>query len=317
MTCRVAALAVLLAMSMAIATRGQDQSASPATPTDATPPKPVPMSTRVRIGGNIMQKQVVHFVAPVYPPIARAAQVQGTVVLHGIIATDGSVKQLELVSGPPLLVQAAIDAVQQWRYRPTTINGEPVEVDTTIQVVFTQGDTPSQDSQPIDPQLKADILHMFDVMHLQAREADAAHAMFGVMRPTILASLPPTPNREKIADAYGEKFLALVTSQEFTDRYVALYAKYFSDEDIKALAAFYESPVGQHYNDAAGQIESEGAQIGAQLARENLASIYKSLCEDYPELNGVAKFCPKDQPQNHGLLMAPDALRGVAPNWGD
>jgi TonB family protein len=313
MTFRIAVLMALLATSIAIPVRGQDQSPTPGTSAEAAPQKPM----RVRISGNIMQKQIIQNAAPVYPPIARAAQVQGTVVFHAIIATDGSVEQLELVSGPPLLVRAALDAVKQWRYQPTTLNGQAVEVDTTVEVVFTLDGTPPQDSQPIDPQLKADILHLFDAMHLKARETEAAHAMFGIMRPSILASLPPTPNREKIADAYGEKFLAVITSEESMDRYAALYAKHLSDDDVKALTAFYETPAGQHYNDAAGQIESEGAQIGAQLARENLANIYKGLCADFPELKGAASFCPKDEQQNHGALIAPDRFGGSADQSGD
>ena len=76
---------------------------------------------------------------PLYPPLARQARIQGNVVLHAIIDKDGKVAQLEVVSGHPLLVQAALDAVKQWRYRPTQLNGEPVEVDTTITVTFTMG----------------------------------------------------------------------------------------------------------------------------------------------------------------------------------
>jgi periplasmic protein TonB len=105
------------------------------------PPPPKPVQTGpVRIGGNVMQAKAIDRVQPTYPAIARAAHVQGTVVLHAIIAKDGTVQQLQLVSGPPLLVNAAMDAVRQWRYSPTELNGEPVEVDTTIQVVFTLGD---------------------------------------------------------------------------------------------------------------------------------------------------------------------------------
>ncbi|MGA9633256.1 MAG: energy transducer TonB, partial [Candidatus Acidiferrales bacterium] len=94
----------------------------------------------VRIGGNVMQAKAIDRVQPTYPAIARAAHVQGTVVLHAIISKDGTVQQLQLISGPPLLVNSAMDAVRQWRYSPTELNGEPVEVDTTIQVVFTLGD---------------------------------------------------------------------------------------------------------------------------------------------------------------------------------
>jgi protein TonB len=72
----------------------------------------------------------------VYPPLARQTRISGTVRLHAIISKGGAVQQLEVISGHPLLVQSALDAVRQWRYRPTTLNGEPVEVDTTIDVIF-------------------------------------------------------------------------------------------------------------------------------------------------------------------------------------
>jgi len=64
---------------------------------------------------------------------------QGTVRLHAIISKDGTIQQLEVISGPALLQQAALDAVRQWRYKPTLLNTEPVEVDTTIDVVFSLG----------------------------------------------------------------------------------------------------------------------------------------------------------------------------------
>ena len=80
-----------------------------------------------------------HADPPVYPALARQARIQGSVVLHAIIDKDGKVAQLEVISGHPLLVQSALDAVKQWRYKPTLLNGDPVEVDTTITVTFTMG----------------------------------------------------------------------------------------------------------------------------------------------------------------------------------
>ncbi|MGA2572011.1 MAG: energy transducer TonB [Terracidiphilus sp.] len=74
---------------------------------------------------------------PVYPPIARAARISGTVVLDAVISKTGSVESLHVVSGHPMLVQAALDAVRQWRYRPFLLNGMPVEVQTTVTVTFT------------------------------------------------------------------------------------------------------------------------------------------------------------------------------------
>jgi protein TonB len=82
---------------------------------------------------------MVRQIMPVYPPIAKTAHISGTVMLHAVIGKDGTVQNLEYVSGPPLLMKSAMDAVKQWRYQPTQLNGEPVEVDTTISVVFTLG----------------------------------------------------------------------------------------------------------------------------------------------------------------------------------
>ena len=92
---------------------------------------------RIRQAGNVTAASVVYQPAPRYPDKARAEHVEGAVVLHVIINKDGAMKNLEVVSGDPLLVTAAMDAVKQWRYTPTLLNGRAVEVDTTITVTFT------------------------------------------------------------------------------------------------------------------------------------------------------------------------------------
>lgn len=91
---------------------------------------------RLRVGGNVQAAKIINRVQPVYPKKAREARISGAVRLHVILAKDGTVEQLEVVSGHPLLTQAALDAVRQWTYQPTLLNGEPVEVDTTIDVIF-------------------------------------------------------------------------------------------------------------------------------------------------------------------------------------
>jgi len=101
------------------------------------PPKPVEV---LRVGGNVMQANLIHQVLPTYPQIAKTAHISGTVVLHAIIAKDGTVQQLQFISGPPLLKMAAMEAVKQWRYKPTLLNTQPVQVDTTISVVFNLGE---------------------------------------------------------------------------------------------------------------------------------------------------------------------------------
>ncbi|HKS81377.1 MAG TPA: energy transducer TonB [Candidatus Acidoferrales bacterium] len=103
------------------------------------PPPPPRPKAPLRVGGNVMQASLVHMVQPLYPQIAKTAHISGTVVLHAIIGTDGTVQDLQYISGPPLLMRSAMDAVKQWRYRPTMLNGEAVQVDTTISVVFTLG----------------------------------------------------------------------------------------------------------------------------------------------------------------------------------
>ena len=95
-----------------------------------------PNVQRVKVSQGVTQGLLVHKVEPQYPPIAKTARVQGTVVLHALIAKDGKIENLQAVSGSPLLTAAAINAVKQWRYKPYILNGQPVEVETTVTVNF-------------------------------------------------------------------------------------------------------------------------------------------------------------------------------------
>jgi protein TonB len=109
--------------------------------TGAAPPPPPPAAApnRIKVGGDVQSASLVNQVKPDYPTIAKSAHVSGTVTLHAIISKDGSIERLEYVSGPPLLMASAMTAVKEWKYRPTMLNGQPVEVDTTFQVVFSLG----------------------------------------------------------------------------------------------------------------------------------------------------------------------------------
>jgi protein TonB len=103
--------------------------AHPAAPVVAVP-------KRLRVSTGISEGLLMHKVEPVYPIIAQRAHVQGTVELKALISKEGTIQNLQLVKGHPLLVSAAIDAVKQWRYRPYILNGEPIEVETTVFVNF-------------------------------------------------------------------------------------------------------------------------------------------------------------------------------------
>jgi periplasmic protein TonB len=91
----------------------------------------------VVVGGDVQAAKIIKKVLPVYPALARQIRVSGTVRLAGVIAKDGTVQKLQVVSGNPLLVKAAVDAVSQWIYRPTVLDGQPVEVIAPIEVIFT------------------------------------------------------------------------------------------------------------------------------------------------------------------------------------
>jgi protein TonB len=113
-------------------------------PTDAPlPPKPVPLpaasAAPVRRSEGVQAGLLIHRVEPDYPALARQTHLQGTVQLHAVIARNGSIESLEALSGHPLLVKAALDAVRQWRYRPTLLSGEPVEGETYMTVHFVWG----------------------------------------------------------------------------------------------------------------------------------------------------------------------------------
>lgn len=134
---------------------GEEQNVATTTdPTQARPYSPGPSNNAIpgnliansgapdvklaprRIVSQLTEAQLVNRVEPVYPRIATLSGIQGQVKLHAIIARDGSVQSLNVISGHPLLVSSALEAVRQWRYRPYVLNGEPVEVETFITVNF-------------------------------------------------------------------------------------------------------------------------------------------------------------------------------------
>ena len=100
------------------------------------PPPPKPSPSRLRVS-RVMEGNLIYRVQPQYPALARQARVQGVVVLRAVISRDGRIENLQVISGHPLLVKSAKDAVSLWRYRPYYLNNEPVEVETQVTVNFT------------------------------------------------------------------------------------------------------------------------------------------------------------------------------------
>lgn len=124
------------------------------------------------IDGDVMAAKRTHYVAPVYPDLARANHIEGNVVLHANIDSEGKIVGLQTVSGNPLLIRAALEAASQWRYKPTAIDGQAVNVDTTITIVFALNDVAAV-ATPSAPQISSGV-----ILHLESGRtirADSAH----------------------------------------------------------------------------------------------------------------------------------------------
>jgi TonB family protein len=100
------------------------------------PPDPLGDPKFIRVGGSVMSQNLVHQEIPVYPKEAKDKHIKGTVILRATIAPDGKVTKIQFLSGPSELKKSAIDAVEQWRYKPVCLNGVPINVDTTISVSY-------------------------------------------------------------------------------------------------------------------------------------------------------------------------------------
>ena len=111
-------------------------------PAPALPPPPPPKASApagpVRVGGSVREPKPIKMVPPVYPVLASRARVSGTVVLEATLTAQGTVSEIRVISGHPLLIQAAIDCVKQWQYEPTLLNGVPVPVILTARVTFSR-----------------------------------------------------------------------------------------------------------------------------------------------------------------------------------
>ena len=138
------ALVILISLLTATAAFSQDaqkEQTTPQTPVSASPVlnQSTPKPKSIRVGGSVASANLIHQVKPVYPKDAKKHHITGTVLLHATIGHDGTVEKLEYVSGPPELTASALEAVKQWRYKPTLLNGEPIQVGTTIAVTYTLG----------------------------------------------------------------------------------------------------------------------------------------------------------------------------------
>jgi len=117
-------------------TKTADVGPPPPSPPPPPPPPVMAALTPIHVGGEIKEPSVVKLISPVYPKLAIKARVTGTVILEATVTAEGTVDEIKVISGNPLLIEAAVDCVKQWRYEPTYLNGEPVPVILTARVHF-------------------------------------------------------------------------------------------------------------------------------------------------------------------------------------
>lgn len=262
-------------------------------------PKPQQAATkRIRIGGQVQQAMLTKKVLPEYPAPAKQARVQGTVRLEALISTEGTVRELKVLSGHPLLLQSALDAVRQWRYKPTLLNGQAVEVLTTIDVVYTLGgirETSETEADAIkaeqaalaavDPATAADIRRMMEVTGSKKLGMQLAAPLFEQIKPTVLRAMPPGERSEKVANRLMEMLMAKVNDEHFLDIVIPTYARHFTHDEIKQILAFFESPIGQRY-----VLELQPMLQEVQTAAMNhwnkvtYPQIMREMAEEFPEL---------------------------------
>lgn len=179
----------------------------------------------VRIAGGVAAGQIISKVNPVYPAEAKEQGIQGAVVLHAIIDRDGTIKELAIVSGPEQLQASAIEAVRQWVYKPYLLNGEPVEVETTITVNYSLGNS----APPPTPQSTENT----------NSSAAGVYKIGGSVRPPVLTYSrdPEYPESARAASLSGDVIVSLIVDQDGLPRDVQVAKGMGNEFDEKAVEA--------------------------------------------------------------------------------
>lgn len=245
-------------------------------------PSPTQPQKRIAVAAGVMAGQRIGGDMPVYPPDAKAAHIEGTVVLQALIAKDGSIQNLRVVSGPPMLQAAAVDAVRTWKYRPYLLNGEPVEVETQINVVFSLAALPPGAQAPVlggvigagappSPGAPAHPItaeQVHEMMQLTGAVNISKQMLDGIM-PSIRQAMPPYMPPDVLDD-----FEKTLLGADFEAMIVRTYQAHLSADDGAAILAFYKTPAGQHLLATMPAIAKEsqlgGEQLGQQVMMEVL-----------------------------------------------
>jgi len=268
----------------------------------ASPAASVPLQA-IQVSPGVMAGNRISGDTPIYPATAKAAQVQGTVVLQALISPQGKVENLRVISGPPMLQQAALDAVRTWTYRPYLLSGgpgriltkngwvtaptqsEPVAVRTQINVVFSLAGSPpaaAPDPQnspaagtgapapaipPPPPAHPITTEQVHELMQMTGA-VNLTKQMLDGMMPTLRQTMPPYMPPDVLDD-----FERTLLGADFEAMLVHTYQAHLSTEDAAQIIAFYNTPAGQHMLAAMPQIAKESQQAGQQLGEQVMIEV--------------------------------------------
>lgn len=303
-TLRIIPAVVLAASYLAIPGTAQQTNTAPAA--GASAPKKIVISAGVaagaRTGGD----------APQYPAIAKAARVQGTVELQATIGTTGAIENLRVISGPPMLQSAAMDAVRTWTYKPYLLNGSPVEVETQVNVVFSlpdsesagvgasgrggsqtdqivggklpSGTTPADFAPPEHPITSDQVQELMDLTGMTALQRE----MIQQLMPAVRQAMPPyIPD-----DVFGD-FQNRILGGDMQALIVKAYQNHVSTEDAAAMIEFYKTPAGHHAILMMPVLMKELQQDGAQLGQETMLKV---LEDHHLEIDAAKQKYEQDHP---------------------
>jgi len=244
------------------------------------------VATRVRVGGDVQQAKLIAQVQPEYPALARRAKITGTVRLEVSVSPTGTVEGVTVISGHPILVQPALDAVRQWKYAPTLLNGQPVGVVTTVDVFFKyEGDSPpSEENVPIPPAMETNIRRLLDLTGVTKSASESVSRMAEAVKRGLLSELPAGAPAKQIADRLDEKLDALTESNDYLKPFINFYGERFSPEEILDLIRFFETPAGQHYVKEVSLLNPQIVAMSQASIRENLGRITREMREEFPDL---------------------------------
>jgi len=267
--------------------------------------------TRIRVSARVARTTIQ--MPPIYPQAAIDQKIEGNVVLHLIIAKDGSVKDLTVVSGAALLSDSAVDSVKQWRYQPVRLNGDPVEVDTTVTLNYVIGppaivlvnDQPLTESSPAalgraeqqsvpvsaqqasadspatdeDVERYLEAVHSHDMMkQMMEQMSKPLHQMVHEQFEKDKDKLPA--DFETHLNQMVDEMLNAVPVDEMMQAMVPVYRKHFTKGDIDALIAFYSAPTGQKMLKEMPAIMAETMRVTMPLMQKQMAAMTERLQQD-------------------------------------